>query len=553
MRWLLALLVSWVACVPAAPDGPSGTGDVHPAGYAAPESHGLETKLQTLDCRTCHGTDLEGGTSGVACDTCHAPAEPTKWRSDCTFCHGGLDDASGAPPRHLDGTSDPARAKFPPHAAHVSATLTASVDCTQCHVKAVDVLGDGHVFDTTPGRAEVDFGASLSKAGVWDGSGTCSNLYCHGSGRADDGVVSMAAGKPDCQSCHPGVSSGSVGWAKMSGLHATHLASTTGGVTSCADCHAAVTADGATLVDPAKHVDGRRQVDFAAGGMGWNPAQATCTGSCHGHSHASSVWPGGAGTGGRYHPAGWASPQAHGPELALGRQDCRGCHGATLTGGPGAPSCDSCHRASWRTTCTYCHGGGVNQTGAPPRDLGAPISTVSQSFRAHTVHVTQRIAVAQDCASCHRKPIDALTAEHMFDATPGRAEVSLAASLSPQGTYDGAGSCANLYCHGNGRTNGTIRDGAAPRTCAGCHPAEGSAEAALGTMSGDHRRHIVIDDVGCADCHRQVTTNGTTIAAVALHLDGKRAVSFSAAGFAYDPVTRRCTGNCHGENHDETW
>ena len=59
--------------------------------------------------------------------------------------------------------------------------------------------------------------------------------------------------------------------------------------------------------------------------------------------------------------------------------------------------------------------------------------------------------------------------------------------------------------------------------------------------------------VTCTDCHRQVTTNGTSIANPLLHVDKSKQVAFTVAGFAYDPATRRCTGTCHGDNHNDTW
>jgi predicted CxxxxCH...CXXCH cytochrome family protein len=531
------------------PNGPGTAGQrVHPVGYAAADVHGPEMTLQKQDCRSCHGADLTGGT-GPSCDSCHTPADPPAWRTKCTFCHGGTDEPSGAPPRHLDGTSAAASAKFPAHTAHVTSRLTTALDCMQCHVKAVDVLSPDHAFDSTPGRAETDFGAGLSPQAQWDGRGGCSNLYCHGTGRGDDGAISVGAARRDCTSCHAGQTSGATGWATMSGQHALHLGTTGVG---CADCHDATTKDGTTIADVTKHLDGQRQVAFGAQGAAvtYNEAARACTGACHGHTHATAGW---LSTNGRVHPAGFSAPAVHGAEMELQRQDCRGCHGATLTGGSG-PSCDSCHKQNWRTSCTYCHGGGANQTGAPPRDLAAAMSTVSQSFRAHTAHVTQRIAVAFDCTQCHKKPTDVLSVGHAFDATKGAAEVTLASGLSPAGTYDGNGGCANLYCHGNGRVNGAIRDGAAALSCAGCHPSKASGAMAWATMSGDHRRHLAIADVTCADCHVTVTADGNTIAQPALHVDGKRQVAFKAAGFTFDATNRRCAGTCHGEGHNnQTW
>ncbi len=522
----------------------AAAGRYHPDGFASPAMHGPELTLQRQDCRSCHGQDLTGGT-GPSCDGCHTPDEPQAWRSDCTFCHGGEDNSTGAPPRNLDGTDG--AGTFPVHTAHVSDGVAAAADCIQCHVKAVDVLSPGHVFDATPAAAEVDLGAGLSPQGSYDGE-RCSATYCHGGGRVDDGSVAKTDGPLGCNGCHADMTSAGESLAAMSGSHQLHL-----GVdaVNCGECHAGVTADGTSIADRARHVDGARDVSFLAPGFSFAAADQTCTGTCHGVAHSAFPWTG-TGTGARFHPPGYAAPTAHGPDMELQRMECRSCHGSDLNGGSG-PSCNGCHQPERQTTCTYCHGGGLNQTGAPPRDLGSSVLTVSQSFVAHTAHVSQGVARAFDCNQCHTRPADVFTNQHAFDATAGVAEVLLNGGLSPAGTYDGNGGCANLYCHGNGRgNNGSYTDGSGPLGCGGCHAGPQSGSTAWGTMSGDHRRHLG-DGMSCMDCHQSVTTGGNSIAAPSLHVDGQRQVVFSDSRITYDPATRRCTGPCHGENHNETW
>jgi predicted CxxxxCH...CXXCH cytochrome family protein len=522
----------------------SSAGRYHPDGYAAAEVHGLDLKQQAQDCRSCHGEELAGAT-GTSCDSCHTPAEPTAWRSDCTFCHGGGTDDTGAPPRNLDGTSEVQAGTFPPHAVHVGGGIAAAYDCVQCHVKATDALSQGHIFDTTAGVAEVDMGGGLSGLGEWDRAAGCSNTYCHGNGRGDTGAIAADAGAMTCTSCHAGMDESSQ-WVGMSGLHALHLGAS--GVT-CAECHQEVTTDGTTIAVPELHVDGVRQVAFLAADFAMDGAAKTCTGTCHGHGHTDSGW-GDGGGGGDIHPDGFAASTLHGPEFELARQDCRGsCHGDQLQGASG-PSCDSCHDAGWRTDCTYCHGGGANQTGAPPRDLASTNLSQSLSFRAHTRHVTAGMASAFDCVQCHVKPDDVLSPGHVLDATPGAAEVRFTGQLNAGGAYNGAGTCSTSYCHGNGRgANGTIADGAPPRTCASCHGSQ-TVPGSWDGMSGDHKKHLEESGVTCATCHVTVTTNGTTIASRALHVDGGKSVAFNFSGMTYTVATKACTGPCHGENHN---
>lgn len=523
--------------------GPDGFGGrYHPAGFDAPEAHGPAMKVSGEDCRGCHGYELTGSATAPSCDGCHLEGEdPIAWRSRCTFCHGGELDQTGAPPRDIDGPE----VSFPAHTVHVNDGAAAGMDCIQCHVKAVDVLSPGHVFDDdTPGLAEVDMGAGLSPQGSFDGQ-ACSNLYCHGTGRGEDGAARVDAGPQGCTSCHAGVASQAAATASMSGPHGLHLALSG---TTCATCHPGVSADGLSIVDRRRHVDGARDVAMTEAGFTFDPMQKTCAGSCHGRGHASLPW---LGEGGVYHPAGFAAASMHGPEAELQRQDCRACHGADLTGGAG-PGCDSCHAPTWRTDCTFCHGGGLDDTGAPPRDLGSANLTVSQSFVAHPAHVSQGVARASGCAECHAQPADVMSPGHAFDATPAASEVDFRAGRSPGTTYDGDGTCANLYCHGDGRgDNGTATDGMPAPTCAGCHPSR-SARDRWETMSGEHKKHLE-EGFDCEDCHAEVTADGTTIRDPQLHIDRLRQVRFSVTTITWNPSTRRCTGPCHEDHEDDRW
>jgi len=535
MRSPRSLLAAIVACALAA-----CSGGHHPDGFAAGAKHGQALKDQTEDCRQCHGADLTGGEE-VGCDGCHSGATPEAWRTDCTFCHGGVANDTGAPPRNLDGTDQVG--PFPVHTIHVTgSSLAVAFDCKQCHTKAIDALSPGHIFDDTPGEAENDFGDGLSPQTAFAlPDRTCSNNYCHGSGRGDDGEVAALAGSLACDSCHPVAVSGAPGWGVMSGLHGLHLGLPD---VTCGECHQETTSDGVSIATLDLHVDGRRQVAFGGSvpaGFSFASANQSCTGACHGFDHAGLGW----GFGGNFHPAGYAEPSVHGTDMELQRSDCRGCHGAELFGGQG-PSCDSCHEAGWRDDCTYCHGGGLNDTGAPPQDLGSSNNNSAQSFVAHTKHVTQGVARAFDCVQCHSKPTDVMTAGHAFDPTPDAAEISMAAGLSPAGTYNGTGTCANVYCHGNGRQNGTYTDGLGPLSCNGCHP--------TGGLGGEHEKHINDENMTCNECHLQVAGSSTTIIAPTLHVDGQKQVQMEVTTITWNPGNRRCTGPCHGEDHgDEGW
>jgi predicted CxxxxCH...CXXCH cytochrome family protein len=259
--------------------GGGTTGLYHPAGYVAANAHGLELNMQADDCQSCHGADLTGGTSGVSCDSagCHSDG----WRSDCTYCHGG-ETPGGAPPRDIDGVSDLAAITFPAHKAHVTAQNHKAFECTQCHKNATDILSPGHVFDDTPGRAEITFAAGLSSAGQYDEMGGCTNLYCHGTGRTP-GSSKRDDGAKDCASCHAGASTPG-GWLGMSGQHAKHL----GKGVACGDCHSGVASGNDTITNPDLHVNGT--VEYTMDGTGITQSGAQCTGFCHNKGHFFDSW-----------------------------------------------------------------------------------------------------------------------------------------------------------------------------------------------------------------------------------------------------------------------
>jgi predicted CxxxxCH...CXXCH cytochrome family protein len=251
----------------------------HPDGFESPDVHGLEAKLQTQQCVTCHGDDLMGGDVGVSCDTCHTKG----WRADCTFCHGGDETPDGAPPRDIDGNSDPASITFPPHTAHVTTNIHLQHDCTECHVKPTDVLSIGHLFlgDSTPAASEVNFTAGLSSLGSYTPS-SCSNLYCHGNGQAT-GSVTVATGSAECDACHADITSGEDAWDRMSGEHEKHIDE---GLL-CSECHGATVSGTSTIIDPAQHVDGEKDILLVPS---MTYAGGRCTGTCHGETHSSRSW-----------------------------------------------------------------------------------------------------------------------------------------------------------------------------------------------------------------------------------------------------------------------
>jgi len=240
----------------------------HPTGWADPAQHGVAAKTGSLDCRSCHGQDLNGQGDAPSCDSCHEAG----WRTNCTFCHGGTDNQSGAPPVDLDGSTDTGLQTVGAHTQHVAGGNHMTYDCGQCHVKPTDVLSPGHVFDNTPGQAEVDFSDGLSSSGSYDDPG-CSTLYCHGDGQHDNGsMADFTQSINSCSACH--------GVPPNTGQHQRHVNMGY----ECQRCHADVAGDGNTITGPDLHVNGEKNVNLQGGGN-WDSTSGSCDPGCHGSKH----------------------------------------------------------------------------------------------------------------------------------------------------------------------------------------------------------------------------------------------------------------------------
>ncbi|HJN76073.1 MAG TPA: hypothetical protein QGF58_19230 [Myxococcota bacterium] len=267
---------------PVVDDSPSDSERLHPEGFEDPAVHGVEAKQQSQVCVDCHGSTLEGEGAAVTCDNCHRPG----WRTDCTFCHGGSDNSTGAPPLHISGVDDGESATFAPHSAHVEDTeLHAAFDCTACHDKPDDPLSEGHLFvgDSTPGRAEVEFSGGIAAGSEWDGEGLCSNLYCHGDGADRRGEKGHIGSLEACgESCH--WTSENQGQSVLGGEHDRHLGESGIG---CVDCHNDTVDSDEGISDTSLHVNGSLDVALVSS-LEWSGS--TCTGGCHGKNHQGKAW-----------------------------------------------------------------------------------------------------------------------------------------------------------------------------------------------------------------------------------------------------------------------
>ena len=359
----------------------------------------------------------------------------------------------------------------PPAAPHPVAT-----DCRACH--AGTILADG----------------KLDTAGGLHGNGTADTEYtgcdvCHG--------APPAAPHPegdDCSACHPGtvLADGTIDHA--GGKHANGTVDAE--ISSCDACH------GNPPAPP-------------------HPAETDCS-TCHGKTvlaDGSIDIEGGFHQNGAVdvsspHPEGYTAPDAHGADFnAGGPAACTDCHGTDLTGGTSGLSCETCH-ASFRTNCTFCHGGTDNDTGAPPESVTGETATDLPGVGAHSAHLLADPTwhKAFQCSDCHTVPTDALDEGHI-DGTIQHVWGAMAKKDGAAPAF-ADGSCSGVYCHGATMEAGTV-------TAPSWTTVDGS-QAACGACHGlpPTGAHPAMED--CSVCHGCVSDENQMIRpeGAAFHING---------------------------------
>ncbi len=382
---------SGVACNTCHSGGSSG----HPDSFAwlNPDSaayHGRifwENGWDFKPCQSCHGEDFAGGVVGYSCNTCH-----TEGIGACYTCHGDKDSKNSYPPKDIRNRSDSSLITVGAHAAHMESQL-AVVTCDQCHVVSSDYRDEGHLGSDN--IAEITFGDLATQNGVlssqWDrSSATCSEVYCHQSVQPKwtqvDGTYSA------CGTCHSLPPAG--------GAHVSHVE---GLGLDCSTCHDGYSRESQT-VNRQTHINGAADIelDQAYGGT-YEAVTNTCSGTrCHGAANTTPGW-----------------------------------------------------YSSTELTCTGCHGGLGDESGAPPVDLSGNSDPTTAAVGAHEVHLNgAEFSDGVACNECHVVP-DSILAPGHFDTdliaeiTFGDLAADTTDSSSGAPTWDrSTATCANIYCHG---------------------------------------------------------------------------------------------------------
>jgi hypothetical protein len=184
-----------------------------------------------------------------------------------------------------------------------------------------------------------------------------------------------------------------------------------------------------------------------------------------------------------------------------------------------------------------CHGAAANN--APPKSISGATETTAAGVGAHQNHVAgstwHRPVV---CSDCHSVPATIDSPGHQDG--DNKAELTFGPVAGATATW--SGTTCTVGCHNAGGTSAvpiwTKVDGT-QTACGGCHSTTGA------NMSGEHRRHIVEENMQCSECHGDVIGADRVFRDPAMHVNGVRDVKMIAGTF--DPATRQCANTgCHG-------
>lgn len=547
--------------------------------------HAYHVGTLKLKCADCHANVVDTNSNiantllhvnGVVdtlrrdtalCNSCHGAGT-----DQCVRCHGGLDNATGAPPKALHGETAPTSLPVGAHTKHLQGGANSvAVACNACHVVPGAILDPSHLGADS--IAEITWGSISAKFGnpTWNRiSRTCNATYCHGNfsggNLANNPGWTGGSGQAACGSCHDtGTNPANLLW--KHDLHVTSFG------LACADCHANVIDTALKIIGRNLHVNG--VVDTLT-------RNAALCGQCHGTGADLCV---------RCH--GGVDNQTGAPPKGLRGETLTsalavGAHTKHLVGGVISDSglCSNCHLSytkvsdsghyaldsiaeiSWHNisnktggaiwnrttrTCgsTYCHG---NFTGGKPAN--APIWTggagqttcgschdtgtnPSSLLWKHDLHVT---SFGLTCADCHSNVVD-LSLNIIGKKLHVNGVVdTLTRDTATCNRCHGTGPDACVRCHG-GTNNQT---GAPPKSLRG-----DTTAITLGV--GAHSRHMQGGsqaDAGlCSDCHltyTQVSDSGhfalDSIAEITWHN-----ISNKNGGANWNRTARTCGSTyCHG-------
>lgn len=257
----------------------------HPAGFELTTGHPVFLYNQSYplsQCKACHGASYAGARdANLTCmkSGCHVDANNTpKSPEACNTCHGVFSApanslVSAAPPRTVQGSSDPTARGVGAHQKHlVTNVFGNAVKCQECHTVPAQLSSPGHL-GTLP--AEVVFNDTLARLTTANGTYVpnpsynaatlkCNNTFCHGNfvlRKATsssqfiyvDTVMVGANSSPSWTAGSAAVACGSCHGIPPKGHLALDLS-------SCGTCHIGVVDNSGHITDKTKHMNGKINV-----------------------------------------------------------------------------------------------------------------------------------------------------------------------------------------------------------------------------------------------------------------------------------------------------
>jgi len=442
--------------------------------------------------------------------------------TSCGDCHGN-------PP--LDGTARnvPAGAVVGSHERHTAGTdIQYAYACTACHYNNTLVKhSDGFkniTGSSLPGNAYTAVGGKKVANSNNPTLGTCTNTYCHSTGRTNRqyNPPTWGGAATTCLSCHAGRASALGAAAKstsgfgLSTTHSQHLKYPAANI-NCNMCHSKTAKDAATLKTYSgviKHADGNKTVTFNDINYG-----------------------------------SYTSYKTSGADI--GKCTNVACHGGktrTAWSNQGAINATN--------TCTHCHGqpqAANIPTGNTNRKMYAPgwvngaytgtstdQNTADSDLRvgAHFAHLSSMYMKQIKCNECHQVPSDPFDVSNNHMIGPRYSSQSITFAQASTATKNGvftsftsgtgvkAATCSTTYCHGSklvqNDTAGTYRK---PSWNQNNLIARTPSAAACGTCHGVPPNSVPAYNTGatlstCTTCHSTVVDASGNIINKLLHING---------------------------------
>ncbi len=353
-----------------------------------PAAHMAAATSDPNSCSACHGSDFNGGISGVSCTSCHLGSSTSVHPSDwvpVSSMHGP----------YVKANSTSACANQFCHGLSLTGVPYSGPSCSSCHLGG---LTSGHPADWVPIYSTHGPYVNTSPTGT----SACANQACHGTT-----LTGVPNSGPSCTLCHLGspTSVHPVDWVPIYSTHGPYVNTSPTGTSACANqyCH------GPSLT-------------------GVPDSGPSCT-SCH-MGGVTNI-----------HPAGWLGDACsnHGTyALTNGTAGCANvyCHGTNLGGVPqSGPSCTKCHPTiPTSPSCGTCHG-------VPPAGTAYP-----DIAGKHATHLALN---GVTCATCHNRSCNQHmngTVDVIFDPAYNAETGTAAFGISAGAT------CGNVSCHGGPRT-----------------------------------------------------------------------------------------------------